>query len=54
METYEITVSDKKTYIIRAASQEAAEEQACEWFSEREPDISVTVTDKEPEYILKY
>ena len=47
--TYAVTVSDKKTYKIRASSQADAEELALEWFSEREPSISIEVTDEKPE-----
>lgn len=53
MKTYKITVTDTATYIIRASSREAAEDQACNWFSERDPDISVSVTDEQPEYTLE-
>lgn len=52
MKNYKITVSDKATYIIRSNNREAAEELACEWFSERKPDVKVTVTDEEPDYTL--
>ena len=47
--TYSITVSDKRTYKIRASSPADAEALALEWFSEREPSISIEVTDESPE-----
>ena len=53
MQTYKITLTDTATYIIRAASREAAEDLACDWFSEREPNVAVSVTDEEPEYTLE-
>lgn len=36
---YEITVTDSATYRIRAKSLEDAQDKACEYFSEREPDL---------------
>ena len=47
--TYAVTVSDKKTYKIRASSRTDAEALALEWFSEREPSVSIAVTDESPE-----
>lgn len=40
---YEVTVTDTATYRIETTSQERAEEQAVEWFDEREPRITTVV-----------
>lgn len=47
--TYVVTVSDKNIYKIMASSSTDAEALALEWFSEREPSISIEVTDEKPE-----
>ena len=49
MKTYNITVTDTATYTIRTNSLESAIEAACEYFSDREPEVVVTLTDEEPE-----
>lgn len=49
-QNYKITVTDTATYIIRANSQEDAEDLAVEWFSEREPDIEVEITEDKEDY----
>ena len=38
---FEITVSDKATYVIESTSEELAIDQAIEFFNEREPKIIV-------------
>lgn len=43
---YKITLTDTVTYIIKANSEDEAIEKACDWFSEREPDITITETDE--------
>ena len=53
MKNFKITVTDTATYIIAAEDEDMATGLAVEWFSEREPDINVTVTDDEPEYTIK-
>ena len=47
--TYQITVSDSATYVIRSNSREDAEELARQYFEERQPDVETTVTDEEPQ-----
>ena len=45
---YDITIKDSTGYYIKANSEEEAVELALEWFSERKPDIEISVmTDKE-------
>lgn len=51
--TYKITVTDTATYYIKAENIDGATELAVEWFSEREPDISIEETDEEAEYEIK-
>lgn len=43
---YKITLTDAATYIIKARNEDEAIDKACEWFSEREPDITITETDE--------
>ena len=45
-----ITITDTATYIIKAESQEEAEDLAVEWFSERKPSIIVEETTEEEDY----
>ena len=42
---YKVTLTDTATYIIKTETKEEAICIAAEWFSEREPDIAISVTD---------
>lgn len=46
-DTYEITVTDSATYVIRAESREMAEELAVDWFHEREPIVKIKINNNE-------
>ena len=54
MKNYKITVSDSATYIIAANEEDKkrAEDLAIEYFQERNPKTSITITDEEPEYSI--
>lgn len=49
MQTYKVTVRDCATYNIRTESQELAESLALDWFAERNPTVSVEITDEPAE-----
>ena len=46
---YMVTVTDTATYVIRAASEEAAKNIALDYFNERTPDFDIKVTAEEAE-----
>ena len=46
MKNYKITLTDTATYIIKAEDEDTAIEEALEWFSERNPDVTVMKTDE--------
>ncbi len=47
---FKVTLTDTATYIIKAETEEQALLMADEWFSEREPDVTISVTNEKEEY----